>query len=146
MASSSTTFDGNLDSEPTQKFYNVVVRAGTAIEIVLGVFQEISEVAIWSRPILEIVHHCGNGFDYLVVFSEWFFFGELLGHLSKRNDQDGSGRLEAGESRAIRLSVRLSANLVPGQRYAGTWEPEGLRLPVRVDIVEPGVRGSVQDE
>ena len=59
---------------------------------------------------------------------------------------DGSGRLEAGESRAIRLSVRLSANLVPGQRYAGTWEPEGLRLPVRVDIVEPGVRGSVQDE
>ena len=52
---------------------------------------------------------------------------------------DGSGRLEPGESREIRLSVRLSGNLVPGQRYAGTWEPEGLRLPVRVDVAAPGL-------
>jgi hypothetical protein len=54
----------------------------------------------------------------------------------------GAGTLEPGESREVLLSVRLPADLVAGRRYAGTWEPEGLRLPVRVDATPaPGDAG-----
>jgi hypothetical protein len=49
----------------------------------------------------------------------------------------GSGRLEPGESRPVTIAVRVPDALVAGRTYVGTWEPEGLRLPVRVDVVEP---------
>lgn len=41
-------------------------------------------------------------------------------------------KIEPGESRAIQLTLRFSDRLQPGQSYAGAWEAEGLRVPVRV--------------
>jgi hypothetical protein len=41
-------------------------------------------------------------------------------------------KIAPGEARTARLSLRFSGRLQPGARYAGQWEAEGLRVPVRV--------------
>lgn len=46
----------------------------------------------------------------------------------------GEGTVEPGESREVRVSFRLPDALVEGRTYAGSWEPPGLRLPVRVSV------------
>lgn len=40
--------------------------------------------------------------------------------------------IESGESRDVRLTLRFSDRLQPGMSYAGRWEADGLRVPVRV--------------
>ena len=40
--------------------------------------------------------------------------------------------IASGESRDVRLTLRFSDRLQPGMSYAGRWEADGLRVPVRV--------------
>lgn len=41
-------------------------------------------------------------------------------------------KIASGESSAVRLTLRFSDRLQPGMSYAGRWEADGLRVPVRV--------------
>jgi hypothetical protein len=41
-----------------------------------------------------------------------------------------------GESRDVQLTLRFSDRLQPGHAYGGSWEAEGLRLPIRVAVPE----------
>ncbi len=49
---------------------------------------------------------------------------------------EGGGRIASGESREVRLTLRFSDRISAGHAYAGAWEVEGLRLPVRVTVPE----------
>ena len=40
--------------------------------------------------------------------------------------------IEPGESRDVRLTLRFSDRLQEGRTYAGSWQAEGLRVPVQV--------------
>jgi hypothetical protein len=42
-----------------------------------------------------------------------------------------------GEAREVQLTLRFTDRLRPGHAYAGTWEGEGVRLPIRVTVPEP---------
>lgn len=44
--------------------------------------------------------------------------------------------IAAGESRAVRLTLRFSDRLLPGKRYAGAWRADGIRIPFRVTTAE----------
>ena len=44
--------------------------------------------------------------------------------------------IAAGESRALRLTLRFSDRLRPGKRYAGAWRADGIRIPFRVTTPE----------
>lgn len=55
------------------------------------------------------------------------------GGLVEVSVEDG-GTIPPGGSRTVRLALRFSDRLRPGHSYSGTWEPEGLRLPVRVTV------------
>lgn len=43
-------------------------------------------------------------------------------------------RIAPGASDAVQLRLDFSDRLRPGHRYAGAWETDGLRLPVRVSV------------
>jgi hypothetical protein len=51
--------------------------------------------------------------------------------------EEGAGDLEPGETRELRVSFHLPADLKPGHTYTGTWPLHDLRYYVRLLISEP---------
>jgi hypothetical protein len=45
-----------------------------------------------------------------------------------------AGTIAPGEMQAVRLTLLFSERLQPGHEYTGTWEPEGLRVPIRLSV------------
>jgi hypothetical protein len=45
-----------------------------------------------------------------------------------------AGAIPPGATQAVRLTLRFSDRLQAGHEYTGTWEPEGLRVPLRVSV------------
>jgi hypothetical protein len=62
---------------------------------------------------------------------------ESHGGLVRARTAKRQGPLPPGEARDVHLTLRFSERLRPGRRYAGAWDLEGLRLPVRVSAVGP---------
>jgi hypothetical protein len=46
----------------------------------------------------------------------------------------GAGPLRPGEQRTLRLELRFSERMRPGQAYAGTWVLENMRFAVRAEL------------
>lgn len=46
---------------------------------------------------------------------------------------DRAATIEPGASERVEITVRLPDGIEPGTTYLGTWEPEGLRLGLRVE-------------
>jgi hypothetical protein len=45
-----------------------------------------------------------------------------------------AGPIAPGATQAVRLTLRFSDRLQAGHEYTGTWEPGGLRVPLRVSV------------
>jgi hypothetical protein len=45
-----------------------------------------------------------------------------------------AGSIAPGATQAVRLTLRFSDRLQAGHEYTGTWEPEGLRVPIRLSV------------
>jgi len=51
-----------------------------------------------------------------------------------------------GESREVQLTLRFSDRIQPGHAYGGSWEAEGLRLPIRVAVPESKKKRKTAEE
>jgi len=57
-----------------------------------------------------------------------------------------AGPIAPGAMQAVRLTLRFSDRLQAGHEYTGVWEPEGLRLPLRVSVpARARVRGAAKE-
>jgi len=62
---------------------------------------------------------------------------ESHGGLVRVRTAKGEDPILPGEARTVQLTLRFSERLRHPRRYAGVWEVDGLRIPVRVTAVAP---------
>ncbi len=62
---------------------------------------------------------------------------ESHGGLVRARTAKGGGPIPPGEARTVRLTLRFSERLRPHSRYVGAWDLDGVRLPVRVNVIGP---------
>jgi hypothetical protein len=54
------------------------------------------------------------------------------------------GSIAPGDARTVELALRFSDRLQAGHSYAGAWEAEGVRVPIRVSVPEQKRRRKAQ--